>query len=305
MAVRLVVLAFIVLSVSTAESSPFSGDFARCSGVLEKMNIAVLETGTYLIPTQELNWQSAVQYCKKFDSSLVQIESAREAEIAFNGANNGTNPPGQFWTLGTNRARTDKNFVWAVKVPGIPIDNSLWLPGEPSNAQNKSPLDCLSASLRSGGLADNDCNDDLRPICELPKDVNNCEKLFELLRIKTLETGTYLFTEKFYDWHNASKLCDGLGMEIAIVDNIDEINIVYQEAVKLFPDNERFWIGGLDKGVKGTYVWTNNKPVDSNLWIKKHPAHAEEEEPACITLRKNGLGDCPCSVGRRSICKVK
>ncbi|XP_059471397.1 macrophage mannose receptor 1-like [Neocloeon triangulifer] len=132
-----------------------------------------------------------------------------------------------------------------------------------------------------------------------------CQKVYDTLNMAPLETGVYLFTKKFYPWDAADQLCKKLGLELASTDTKKEADIVYFEANRRNDETVRFWTSGTDKGRKpGDFIWANGSPVDESQWLRGEPVHVGEEEASCVTVRRNGLGDCRCADARKSICEL-
>ncbi|XP_059471398.1 uncharacterized protein LOC132194253 [Neocloeon triangulifer] len=136
--------------------------------------------------------------------------------------------------------------------------------------------------------------------------LDKCIILYDRLNIVYAETGTYLYTSQYLTWADADKYCKGLGLQLATTDTKLKTKVIFEETPDKFKnETARFWTSGSDKGRKpGKFFWSNGNALDQSLWLADQPKNVNDKEPSCITLRKGGLGDCPCSVRRRTVCEL-
>ncbi|XP_059471372.1 galactose-specific lectin nattectin-like [Neocloeon triangulifer] len=158
---------------------------------------------------------------------------------------------------------------------------------------------CIAGFLPGNGKADSA----IGAVVELM--ISNCVKVYDRLNIGVTETGTYLFTTQYLTWDEARQYCKGLGLELATTDTKLKTDVIFEEALDKFKnETARFWTSGSDKGRKpGKFFWSNGNALNESLWLSGQPKNVNDKEPSCITLRKGGLGDCPCSVRRRTVCE--
>lgn len=121
---------------------------------------------------------------------------------------------------------------------------------------------------------------------------------------KSPTTGScYLHHGDSVDWSNAREQCVELGADLAALSSAEEFWFV---ASVVTGD---VWIGGTDREVEGTFVWSNGEPWGYTAWKQEKPGDQGNKQDCVMLSAAPGTAasfdDRPCGEKRGFLCEMK
>ncbi|XP_059481998.1 uncharacterized protein LOC132200509 isoform X2 [Neocloeon triangulifer] len=118
---------------------------------------------------------------------------------------------------------------------------------------------------------------------------------------KTLENGkSYLFTEKKFTWDEANKYCGCQGLKLAILNTMDDIQIVSEAA----PHADWYHTSGTDMNRKaGEFFWHDGVKIKWHLFTSGDPNDFKDGQETCVFVRSSVLWDYACSYSTYAVCE--
>ena len=93
----------------------------------------------------------------------------------------------------------------------------------------------------------------------------------------------YFTSSTCASWLTAESNCSSMSSSLVTVHNQEE-NVYIQH----WHNGERCWIGLNDRGVEGSFVWTNKEVSSFRFWASRQPNNFREEDCVCTLGAKHG-----------------
>ncbi|XP_078493515.1 uncharacterized protein LOC100176392 isoform X1 [Ciona intestinalis] len=268
-------------------------------------------------PTQQLNWETAKLHCESQGANLASIHSKQEETIITTGVT-GADQSYAFW-IGLKR-QDDGMMGWSDKTP---LSFTDWGNDEPNNHNGRE--ECTEAYLSPDSQYWNDLNCDAARnwICKV-------ERGKDLLPAFTPPTGTlspqicgsdvewvaytssYTQQQKCYyfanspvkSWKSANDYCATLGGSLVTIQTLDEQEFVTARGTKT--GINALWIGMVQDGMNGPYIWIDGTPLTFENWIGGQPNDNNGKELCVLMYTYAGLwSDDNCGLPNGFICQKR
>jgi MYXO-CTERM domain-containing protein len=160
-----------------------------------------------------------------------------------------------------------------------PAATELWYDGLDSNCDGKSDFDQDGDGVESLDYGGDDCDDlnnsifpEAPEICDavdqdcdgaLDEDACPCPSA-------TYNYHSYLFCSDLKTWTEAEFACEGMGYELASIEDGLENSWLWSEA-ELYNDATAWWFGLSDQAVEGSFVWMDGSTPVYTSWRSGEP----------------------------------
>ncbi|XP_039608035.1 C-type lectin domain family 4 member E-like [Polypterus senegalus] len=122
----------------------------------------------------------------------------------------------------------------------------------------------------------------------------------------SFQSKCYFFSTDLLDWQSSQEKCMSMCGHLVIVESAEEQNFL-ENKTKDFNDGG-YWIGLTDQKNENTFVWVNNRPLDSNnrFWDKEEPSGKRDENCVQIwrTNQQKRWHDYPCGTVAKRVCET-
>ncbi|XP_065342023.1 uncharacterized protein LOC135940859 [Cloeon dipterum] len=233
-------------------------------------------------------------------------------------------------------------WAWCPGAVNLP-DSLSWASGQPDNNQTNEDCLHLQVTKNSSGilLSDRNCSHKfviacqggalMASNCTKPNCSMECSKNDSIFTNGTLNDlfvhgqwnagcgKDYLFSTATLDWLGAWKYCCSIGMKLASIEALEELNCLTQMVAKYpkaaYPDQcgRDFWTSGTNRGCPGAHFWCSeneklNKEEIANWKNGKMPSESSDQ---CIfinlsnsTLNETYLGADSCTKQKQFLCEA-
>ncbi len=124
--------------------------------------------------------------------------------------------------------------------------------------------------------------------------------------LEQFEGHAYWFCPSYLAWSDARDACEALGADLASVHDLAGDQFLRGH----LPSDggsfrDRFWLGGNDIAVEGTFEWTDDTPWDYSAWSPGEPNNAGMGQD-CMGIRTDfpGWNDAPCTTSIPFVCRA-
>eukprot|EP00066_Takifugu_rubripes_P017013 XP_011606279.1 PREDICTED: macrophage mannose receptor 1 [Takifugu rubripes] len=266
----------------------------------------------YFINNENLDMESARDFCKKNFGDLVIITGESERKFLWKKISRGTE--GQYYIGMT--VNLDKSFSW---VDGSPVTYTAWEANEPNFANNDE--NCVTIYKSMGYWNDINCGSELPSICKRSSNYVNTTMAPTVVPTGGCPPEWEAFSGKCYkffvgngkNWQNARSHCLNQRGNLVSILNEKEEAFLTAQMVKY---NEDLWIGMNDINWEMHFVWTDGKGISYTNWAKGQPSsgpsgrYSDMELYDCVimvggTFKQTGLWKVDdCHSKRGFICKT-
>ncbi|XP_051984587.1 ladderlectin-like [Xyrauchen texanus] len=107
-------------------------------------------------------------------------------------------------------------------------------------------------------------------------------------------------------WIDAEKTCLSYGSNLASVHNHEEYMFIQNMIRQQTQSSTRTWLGGHDAVSENSWLWSNGKPMNFQLWAPGEPNNQEVPEN-CIEMNygdSSNLNDVRCSRNKPFVCGI-
>uniref|UniRef100_H2XKA0 C-type lectin domain-containing protein n=1 Tax=Ciona intestinalis TaxID=7719 RepID=H2XKA0_CIOIN len=263
-------------------------------------------------PTQQLNWETAKLHCESQGANLASIHSEQEETIITTGVT-GADQSYAFW-IGLKR-QDDGMMGWSDKTP---LSFTDWGNDEPNNHNGRE--ECTEAYLSPDSQYWNDLNCDAARnwICKVERAYTPptgtlspqiCGSDVDWVAY----TSSYTQQQKCYyfannpvkSWKSANDYCATLGGSLVTIQTLDEQEFVTARVGGGGCINA-LWIGMVQDGMNGPYVWIDGTPLTFENWIGGQPNDNNGKELCVLMYTYAGLwSDDNCGLPNGFICQKR
>ncbi len=239
----------------------------------------------YRVCLRRERWADARAICQAGGLDLMVPDSMEENVWVWERARDIEVAP--YW-IGLSDLEQEGAFVG---VDGRPARFDGWDRGEPNNTDDEDCIQLLDDAPRWNDI---DCRIPYPYICESPcvpaaEDTcfdgrdDDCDGVVDegCLRCDEREHAgrTYLFCGDAHDWKQARAQCQGVGADLAILDDPDESRWVWETAVGIA--GEGWWIGLSDLDDEGRWLWVDGRSPSHTQWARRQPDDFLDGEDCC------------------------
>ncbi|CAB3366541.1 Hypothetical predicted protein [Cloeon dipterum] len=295
----------------------------------------------YLFSNKLGTWQQGWDLCCNLGMKPIWFSSATDFECLSNTTKANWTLNWNYWTAGRAMG-TWGRWAWCPGAVNLP-DSLSWAPGQPDN--NQTDENCLHVQVTKNAsgilLSDRNCSHKyimacqgdalMASTCNKPNCSMQCSKnesifkdglLTDLFAHGQWNAGCgkdYLFSAETLDWLGAWKYCCSIGMKLASIEALEELNCLTNMVAKFpraaYPDQcgRDFWTSGTNRGCPGAHFWCSDdeKLNTEELANWKNGQMPSESADQCIfinlsnsTLSDTHLGADACTNQKPFLCEA-